>query len=76
MAIICQKCHRVHKGECPKPPTLAQIRRETAKFIRTLEKAQKAARKSTLRFGVSNASGEGRVSRPIYPIVGNSGGEE
>jgi hypothetical protein len=65
MAKICDKCHRVHKGECPKPPTPAQMRRKTAKFLRTLEKAYKAAAKSKLRFGISNVKIEFSERREV-----------
>ena len=51
MARICDKCHRCHTGYCPKPPTLKQVRKEVARFIKVLNKAENAASKSTTRYG-------------------------
>jgi len=56
MARLCEKCGRCHSlnTACPKKPTLkeiqAQSKKNTAKFLKTLNKAFESAKHSKLRF--------------------------
>jgi hypothetical protein len=41
MAHLCNKCHRVHSGDCPKRPTLEEMRLATEKFLKLLDDVRK-----------------------------------
>lgn len=59
MARICEKCGRIAtlKHKCPKQKSIDQIckevHRETIKFLKEYEAAQKRSLKSNMKFGMT-----------------------
>ena len=57
----CAKCGHLHRGKCPRQPTLKQMQTELRKFLRSLARFEDESRKARLVVGRPRRTPEDRA---------------